>query len=261
MKQALYLFIMFSLSFSVVAIDINTATETELAHELSGVGKVKAQRIVEYREKIGGFRSIEQLREVDGIGPKILERNRHKIKIEAIYPLKEERQKFSEADQISSDNIPQTSQISAAKLPQVSQFKRLKSPEQFTQISDFQRQEPVLNLSPEVAKLPRQPYNLFWNTLLIVPLFIISLLIFIGAWLKRAPQDEGILRKHLVSTTFICTGCGKRGAFQNISYQGHLSQQNIDNDLPPGWVCIPNWLGNPCDYCFDCSQKVHPDNL
>jgi competence protein ComEA len=64
-----------------LAIDINTATAEELARELVYVGPIKAQRIVEYREKIGGFVSPEQLLEVYGIGPKILERNREKIVI------------------------------------------------------------------------------------------------------------------------------------------------------------------------------------
>jgi competence protein ComEA len=64
-----------------LAIDINTATAEELARELVYVGPVKAQRIVEYREKIGGFVSPEQLLEVYGIGPKTLERNREKIVI------------------------------------------------------------------------------------------------------------------------------------------------------------------------------------
>ncbi|BAP56030.1 hypothetical protein THII_1733 [Thioploca ingrica] len=64
-----------------LAIDINTATAEELARELAYVGPVKAQRIVEYRKKIGGFVSPEQLLEVYGIGPKILERNREKIVI------------------------------------------------------------------------------------------------------------------------------------------------------------------------------------
>lgn len=64
-----------------LAIDINTATAEELARELVYVGPVKAQRIVEYRKKIGGFVSPEQLLEVYGIGPKTLERNREKIVI------------------------------------------------------------------------------------------------------------------------------------------------------------------------------------
>lgn len=48
-------------------LDLNTATAEQL-DDLPGVGPVLAQRIVEYRTRNGGFRSVEQLREVSGIG-------------------------------------------------------------------------------------------------------------------------------------------------------------------------------------------------
>ena len=64
-----------------LAIDINTASAEELARELIYIGPVKAQRIVEYRQKIGRFVTPEQLLAVSGIGPKTLERNLGKIVI------------------------------------------------------------------------------------------------------------------------------------------------------------------------------------
>lgn len=48
-------------------ININTATAKEL-EELPGIGPVKAQAIVEYREKLGGFTNTRQLLGVKGIG-------------------------------------------------------------------------------------------------------------------------------------------------------------------------------------------------
>ncbi|MGW0062619.1 helix-hairpin-helix domain-containing protein [Streptosporangium sandarakinum] len=48
-------------------IDLNTATPQQL-EQLPGVGEVLARRIVEYRDGHGGFRAVEQLREVSGIG-------------------------------------------------------------------------------------------------------------------------------------------------------------------------------------------------
>ena len=48
-------------------VDLNTATVTQL-DSLPGVGPVLAQRIVDHRVRHGPFRSVEALREVDGIG-------------------------------------------------------------------------------------------------------------------------------------------------------------------------------------------------
>ncbi len=49
-------------------VSLNAAT-TEQLDALPGVGPVTAQRIVDYREKHGGFRAVSELQQVDGIGP------------------------------------------------------------------------------------------------------------------------------------------------------------------------------------------------
>jgi len=49
-------------------VDLNTATLAAL-DTLPGVGPVTAQRIVDWRAEHGRFDSVEQLREIDGIGP------------------------------------------------------------------------------------------------------------------------------------------------------------------------------------------------
>jgi competence protein ComEA len=48
-------------------VNLNTATQTDL-ETLPGVGPTMAQRILQWRTKNGRFQSVDQLREVDGIG-------------------------------------------------------------------------------------------------------------------------------------------------------------------------------------------------
>ncbi|UQT61718.1 ComEA family DNA-binding protein [Streptomyces durmitorensis] len=48
-------------------VGLNTATAEQL-DELPGVGPVLAQHIIDYRTEHGGFRSVDELREVNGIG-------------------------------------------------------------------------------------------------------------------------------------------------------------------------------------------------
>lgn len=59
-------------------ININSANLEELK-KISGVGDVKAQSIIEYREKNGGFKSIDEIKNIDGIGEKTFEKIKDKI--------------------------------------------------------------------------------------------------------------------------------------------------------------------------------------
>jgi len=56
-------------------VNLNTASLEEL-QLLPGVGEVRAQAILARRSEQGGFESVEQLVEVKGIGPALLERLR-----------------------------------------------------------------------------------------------------------------------------------------------------------------------------------------
>ncbi|MFO7819247.1 MAG: helix-hairpin-helix domain-containing protein [Halanaerobacter sp.] len=49
--------------------NINSANVEEL-QEIKGVGKVTAQKIVQYREEVGGFETLEEVKNVSGIGAK-----------------------------------------------------------------------------------------------------------------------------------------------------------------------------------------------
>lgn len=61
-------------------ININTASKDELT-KLSGVGDSKAEAIIEYRTKSGGFKKVEDLKNVDGIGEKTVEKLKDKITV------------------------------------------------------------------------------------------------------------------------------------------------------------------------------------
>jgi competence protein ComEA len=50
-------------------VNLNTATVSEL-ESLPGIGARTAERIVEYRQKNGGFKKIEELMNVRGVGEK-----------------------------------------------------------------------------------------------------------------------------------------------------------------------------------------------
>jgi len=56
-------------------VNINKATMEELA-QLKRVGPKYAERIIEYREKHGGFKQVADIANVPGIGPKTLEVNK-----------------------------------------------------------------------------------------------------------------------------------------------------------------------------------------
>lgn len=50
-------------------VNLNTATQAQL-ETLPGIGAATAKRILEYRQKTGGFKKIEELMNVRGIGEK-----------------------------------------------------------------------------------------------------------------------------------------------------------------------------------------------
>ena len=59
-------------------VSINSASKEELM-TLNGVGEAKAQKIIEYREKNGQFKSIEDIKNVSGIGDSMYEKIKDSI--------------------------------------------------------------------------------------------------------------------------------------------------------------------------------------
>ena len=62
------------------AVNLNTATKDELI-ALPGIGPAKAQAILDYRAQHGGFHSVEELKDVKGIGAKRYERLKSELTV------------------------------------------------------------------------------------------------------------------------------------------------------------------------------------
>ena len=62
-------------------VNINKADAAALAENLNGIGMVKAQEIVKYRDTHGKFESIEELSNIKGIGEKTVEKNRDNMSL------------------------------------------------------------------------------------------------------------------------------------------------------------------------------------
>ena len=65
------------------AVDLNSADAATLAEELNGVGQVRAEAIIEYRQEHGPFESVGEFTEVRGIGSATLEKNRDSLALGA----------------------------------------------------------------------------------------------------------------------------------------------------------------------------------
>ena len=63
----------------IQTVNINSAGVQELTKVLDGIGKEKATAIVDYRKTHGKFTEMKQLIKVEGIGRKLIEKNKKKI--------------------------------------------------------------------------------------------------------------------------------------------------------------------------------------
>lgn len=62
-------------------VNLNTATQADL-ETLSGIGPSKATAILEYRDSIGKFKQVEDLKNVSGIGDKTFEKLKESISVQ-----------------------------------------------------------------------------------------------------------------------------------------------------------------------------------
>ena len=59
-------------------IRLNSATSEQL-QQLSGIGEKKAEAILQYRQQHGKFKTVDELQQVKGIGPKLLQKNKDRL--------------------------------------------------------------------------------------------------------------------------------------------------------------------------------------
>ena len=66
----------------IVTVNINSDDAETIAEVLNGVGMVRAEAIVNYREENGPFLNLDDLGMVRGVGESTIEKNREKILFE-----------------------------------------------------------------------------------------------------------------------------------------------------------------------------------
>lgn len=69
-----------SIGMALAAVNINTASEAEL-DALPGIGAAKAKAIVEYRKAHGDFKTVDDLKNVKGVGDKVFAKLKDQISV------------------------------------------------------------------------------------------------------------------------------------------------------------------------------------
>jgi len=61
--------------FANESVNINTA-DKEMLMSINGIGEKRAEAIINYREENGKFKSLQELTEIKGIGPSLIDKNK-----------------------------------------------------------------------------------------------------------------------------------------------------------------------------------------
>lgn len=82
MKKILWALAMFFAftGMAFAAVNLNTATKEEL-DAVKGIGPAKAQAIIDYRTKNGPFKSVDDLKNVNGFGDKTVAKMRSELSV------------------------------------------------------------------------------------------------------------------------------------------------------------------------------------
>ena len=74
------MFLMTFAGFAAAVVDLNSATAAEV-DALKGVGAAKAKAIIDYRDKNGPFKSVDELAKVKGFGAKTVDKLRPELTV------------------------------------------------------------------------------------------------------------------------------------------------------------------------------------
>ena len=79
MRKIFFVLALFSFNAFAAQVNINVDDAKTISKSLDGIGIVKAEAIIAYRNKEGDFKTYKDLTKVKGIGDKTVEKNKHDI--------------------------------------------------------------------------------------------------------------------------------------------------------------------------------------
>ena len=90
-KLLLVLLAFFAFSgMAMAAVNLNTASKAEL-EAVKGIGLKKAEAIIAYREKNGSFKTVDDLKNVNGFGDKSVANMRSELTVDGAAPAKADK--------------------------------------------------------------------------------------------------------------------------------------------------------------------------